>query len=83
MDVGSGKRGSRDAAVGRLRGQGSRAGELSFLNVKKAVGNLPSETSLRSSSELLGRFFKLGAEGLEDHQLGVVFFRVFSREITG
>ncbi|ENH63585.1 hypothetical protein FOC1_g10000015, partial [Fusarium oxysporum f. sp. cubense race 1] len=82
-DMGSGKRGGGDAAVGRLRGRRSGAGELSFPNVKEAVSKLPSETPLRSGSELLGRFFKLGAEGLEDHQLGVVFFRVLSREITG
>jgi hypothetical protein len=54
-----------------------------FPNAKKAVSTLLSETPLRSGSELLGRFFKLGAEGLENHQLGVVFFRVFSREIIG
>jgi hypothetical protein len=82
-NVGSGKRDSGDAAVVGLGGRRSGAGELSFPDAEEAVSKLSSETALRSGSELLSRFFKLGAEGLKDHQLGVVLFRVFSREIIG
>jgi hypothetical protein len=42
-----------------------------------------SETSLWFGGELLRGFFKLGAEGLEDHQLGVVLFYALAREIIG
>jgi hypothetical protein len=80
---GSRKRGSGDAAVRRLGGRRSVAGELSFPGVEKAVGKLPSEASLRSGGKLLSGFFKLGAEGLEDHQLGVVLFHALAREIIG
>jgi hypothetical protein len=38
---------------------------------------------LQSGGELLSSFFKLGAEGLEDRQLGVVLLYAFAREIIG
>jgi hypothetical protein len=64
-------RGGTNAAVSWL-GCGTLAEELSFPGVKKTVGELLSETSLRSGCELLSGFVKLGTEGLEDRQLGVV-----------
>jgi hypothetical protein len=79
----SGRRGSGHAAVCRLGGHRSGAGELSFPKTEEIIGKLLSEASLRFGDELLGRFFKLGTEGPEHHQLGVVLFRVFSREIVG
>uniref|UniRef100_A0A0C4DI17 Uncharacterized protein n=1 Tax=Fusarium oxysporum (strain Fo5176) TaxID=660025 RepID=A0A0C4DI17_FUSOF len=77
----SGERGG-DAAVGRLRSW-CNAGKLLFPNAEEAVGELPSETSLRSSGELLSGFFKLGAEGLENYQLGVVLFHALAGEVIG
>src|SRR6478735_3993086 len=68
-----------DAAVCRLRSR-HIAGKLPFPRVKKAVGELLSETSLGSIGKLLGGFLKLGAEGLENHQLGVVLFHALARE---
>jgi hypothetical protein len=76
------RRGGSDAAVRGLRGR-SVAGELPLPGVKEADGKLLSETLLRSGGELLGGFFKLGAKGLEDHQLGVVFFNALAREVIG
>ncbi|EFQ96458.1 hypothetical protein PTT_01006 [Pyrenophora teres f. teres 0-1] len=79
----SGRRDSSDAAVCRLWGRRSGAGELSFPKTEEIIGKLLSETSLRSGDELLGRFFKFGTKGLENPQLDVVLFHVFSREIVG
>jgi hypothetical protein len=81
--LGSGKRGSSDAAVSRPGSRGSGAGELSSPDAQEAVGKLLSETSLRFRGELLSSFLKLGAEGLEDHQLGVVLFHLLTRELVG
>ncbi|KAH7180163.1 hypothetical protein DER46DRAFT_491311 [Fusarium sp. MPI-SDFR-AT-0072] len=80
--VGSGKRDSGDAAVDGLGGRRSGARELSFLDAEEAVSKLSSETALQSGSKLLSRFFKLSAEGLEDHQLSIILFRVFLRKIN-
>lgn len=60
------RQGSNDAAIYRLRGR-SMAKELLLLGVKKAISKLLSEMLLRSSSKLLGGFFKLSAKGLEDY----------------
>jgi hypothetical protein len=78
--TGSRRRSGSNAAVRRL-GCGSVAGELPFPGVKEAVGELLSETSLRSCGELLSGFFELGAKGLEDHQLGVVLFNALARKV--
>jgi hypothetical protein len=79
----SARRGSGHAAVCRLGGRRSRAGELSFPKTEEIISKLLTETSLRSGDELLGRFFKLGTKGLKNHQLGVILFNAFSREIIG
>lgn len=81
--MGSGKRHSGDAAVLNFGSRRSESGEFSFPDAKEAVSELSSETALRSGSKLLSHFGKLDAEGWEDHQLGVVLFHVFSREVVG
>ncbi|KAH7147304.1 hypothetical protein DER46DRAFT_514356 [Fusarium sp. MPI-SDFR-AT-0072] len=82
-DAVSGKRVSGDAAVGRLGGRRSGAGELSSPNAKEAVGKLPRKMLLQFGGELLSGFFKLRAEGLENLQLGIAILYVFLRKIIG